>query len=1038
MILSDIFIRRPVFAIVVNALMVALGLYGLLKLSVSELPSFDVPVVTISTTLIGASPDQMETQVTTLIEERVGSIAGVDYVTSTSSGGLSTVSVTFGDDSSVVNPLEAVRAKLDLAIAELPSNAETPIVQQLSTDQIPVMYLALSSKTRSTLELTELVQTVIRSNLASISGVGDVNLLGERKYAIRIKIYPERLAAYDLTPSDVKVAIQGGNASLPLGQVEVAGRLVDVTADTQLATVRQFMEVPLLTDDRFVVRLKDVADVVVAADTTTTGVLINGDEGLAIGVLRAAGGNALSVAQGVRTQLPLLRAVLPSDVTLEVTFDSTVFIQESVVEVFDTLVIAVVLVVIVILVFLGSPTASFVTLITIPISLIGTFAFMSLMDYSLNTFSLLAIVLAVGLVVDDAIVDVENVQRLIARGLPPLQAAFVGSREIGFAVIATTLTLASVFLPIGFLPGLMGTLFAEFAFTLVAAVVISGFISRTLSPMMCAYMLHSRERPHLVERVVERMAEHYRRSLDWSLGRRWLIFLVSFVVAGLCINATSKLPGELAPVEDQGYIYAQFAAAPSITFERLADYGATLSKAMADVPEGDRSLVLLGTPDANSGIAILMLKPLAERSRSAQEVGRALEKQLRELPGLDVSVLNPGALSGGGQLPVQMVVRTTSDYEALEAMMSTLIDEARTKPWLDNPASSLRISSPRLEVKVDRAAADTSGIDVLEIATAIATATGRFQVTTFTYGGRTYNVLMELDGKHPISEDIGLLTVADSAGAHIPLRSLVTVNRAVGASRLEHFDGQRSATLTAGLGQGASLATVLGELEALATASLPAGTSIDWLGASRQLKQANAAAGLVFVLALLFIYGFLAAQFESFRDPFVVLLVVPFSVLGGTVALSLVGGSLNLYSGIGLITLIGLVAKQGILVTEFANQLREAGRSIREAAVEAAATRLRPILMTSISMIAGAVPLLYATGSGARGREQIGAVIVGGLILGTLLALYVVPATYTLISRRHRPPLPRPPSDEEASEMLHRQFDRPASDEPAHGTGTPA
>lgn len=1025
MIISDIFIRRPVFAIVVNALMVALGLYGLARLSVSELPSFDVPVVTITTVMAGASPDQMETQVTTLIEEKVGAIAGVDYLTSTSSAGLSTISVTFRDDSDA-SPLEAVRAKLDLATAELPADAETPTVQQLSSDQIPVMYLSLSSETRSALELTELVETALRTPISTVSGVGDISLLGERQYAIRIQIYPAKLAAYGLTASDVKAAVEGSNVNLPLGEVDLAGRRVNVTADTALSTVRGFEAVPVLTADRFTVRLKDVADVVVGADATTTGVLIDGAGGLAIGVQRAAGANALSVARDIKALLPQLRAVLPTDVTLQVAFDSTVFIEESVNEVFETLIIAVVLVVLVILLFLGSPTASFVTLITIPISLIGTFAFMSLMDYSLNTFSLLAIVLAVGLVVDDAIVDVENVQRLIARGLNPLQAAFVGSREIGFAVIATTLTLASVYLPIGFLPGLMGTLFAEFAFTLVAAVVISGFISRTLSPMMCAYLLRSRAKPHLVERFIERLAVRYRASLDWSLKRRWVVFLASAGIGALCIAVTTRVPGELAPVEDRSYIYAQFSAAPSVTYDRLTEHAETISKAMKEVPEGIRSLVLLGTPAANSGIAILMLTPVSERDRSAQAVGKALETTLRDIPGLDVSVLNPGALSGGGQLPVQMVVRTTADYVTLNTVMEDLLDDARKQPWLDNPTSSLQIASPQVEIDVDRPVADSLGIDMLDIATAVATATGQFKMTTFSYGGRTYNVVMELDTKHEVGEDIGLLTVADGSGSLIPLRRLLHINRSVAAATLEHFDGQRSATLSAGLGSGASLGTVLTELEALARAKLPAGTSIDWLGASRQLKQADAAAGLVFLLALFFIFGFLAAQFESFRDPFVVLLVVPFSVLGGTVALSAVEGSLNLYSGIGLITLIGLVAKQGILVTEFANQLREAGRDIREAAAEAAATRLRPILMTSISMIAGAVPLLFATGSGANGREQIGAVIVGGLIVGTLLALYVVPATYTLLSRRHRPPLPAPPSNEEAREMLHGQFDRGA------------
>ncbi len=1024
MILSDIFIRRPVFAIVVNALLVALGLYGLIRLPVSELPAFDVPVVTVTTVLTGASPEQIESEITSRIEEGVGSIAGVDYMTSTSAAGLSVITVTF-KDTEAGSPLEKVRAKIDLVRQDLPSDAEEPTVQQLSSDQIPVMYLSLNSDTRSPMELTELFETVVRTPLASLSGAGEVTLLGERAYAIRVKLDAVKLAAYDLTPAAIRTAIQQNNVSLPLGEVRIAGSRIDIEADTLLHSVREFEQIPILSDETFAVRLRDVAHVVVEADNTTTGVLIDGRQGLAFGMLRAAGANALDIAKGVRALLPDLRAVLPTDVTLDIAFDSTVYIQESVDEVFDTLIEAVVLVVLVLMLFLGSWRASAVTLVTIPISLIGTFAFMAYMGYSLNMFSLLAVVLSVGLVVDDAIVDVENVQRLIGRGLDPMAAAFVGSREIGFAVVATTLTLASVYLPIGFLPGLMGKLFSEFAFTLAVAVLISGFISRTLSPMMCAYMLRPRGKPHLLEPAIDRLTRGYRRSLDWSLRRRWLVFLVFFLVGGASLSATGKLSGELAPTEDQGYVFVRFSGSSAITYDRLEDKGREVSTLMAEVPEGNNSLILLGTPDANAGIGILVLKPLAERGRSAQTIGAELQTKLRDLPGLVVDVLDPGALSGGGQLPIQMVVRSTGDFPQLEAAMDALVEKAGEQSWLQNPQSSLEITNRRISVDIDRRVTDALGIDANEIATAISTAVGQYQISTFTYGTRRYNVILELTGHFGIRSEIGLLNVVTASGIKIPLQQVVRLSDSVGSTRLEHLNAQRSAVLSAGLGQGAALGTALDDLEALARASLPPGMTVDWTGPSRQFKDANAAAGVVFILALFFIFAFLAAQFESFRDPFVVLLVVPFSILGGMVALAAWGGSLNLYSGIGLITLIGLVAKQGILITEFANQLREAGRDIREAVAEAAATRLRAILMTTVSMIAGALPLIYNTGSGANGRGQIGMVIIGGLTIGTLLALYVVPATYTLLSRRVRPVLPRPPSDEEAHAMLHGQYQRP-------------
>ncbi len=1028
--LSDFFIRRPVFAIVINVIMAILGLYGLTKLQMRELPAFEVPFVTVTTVMAGASPELIETQISTPIEQAVATIDGIDTLSSTSIAGLSTVKISFKGEGMAKSPAVEVRTKVEQVRNLLPADALPPTVMQLSTDAIPVLYLSLNSASRSELELTELYDTVMRTPLSAIEGVAQLTLLGERKYAIRIKVDPVKLAAYSMTNDDVRLALIAGNAKIPVGSIKQAGTRIDVIANTSAVNLEGFKNIVLRAKNEALVRLSDVAEVVVGADNTNTGVLIDGKPGLAVGIIRQPSANALTVAGLVKRELPGLRAVLPTDVTLAVAFDSSIFIKESVVEVFDALRDAVILVIVVIFLFLGSIRGALVTVVTIPLSLIGTLAFMALMGYSLNTFSLLAIVLAVGLVVDDAIVDVENVQRHIVRGLSPMTASFVGSREIGFAVIATTLTLASVYLPIGFLPGLMGKLFSEFAFTLAAAVLISGFISRTLSPMMCSRMLKAHDpRSRKGPTLMDRFTGAFRRSLELMLTMRWLVYALMVSIGVLAVGASGTLPGEMAPVEDQGYVFARFAGPPSSTYEALAERGKTISAILDAVPEKSNSLVMLGNPDPRSGLAILVLKPASQRKRDATQIGAGIEPSLKAIPGLDVDVVDPGVLSGGGQLPVQMVVRTTGSYADLAAGMDMLLQKIGQGAGVTNPQSNLRFTSQRLEIEVDRDRAGDVGADLATVANAVATAIGGFKVSTFTYGTRTYNVIMDLGDRFANrSDSIEILRVRTKDGTVIPLSRLISIRRSVGADQLEHFEGQRSATLSGGIEAGRSLGQVLDDLERISKDTLPAGMSIDWDGASRQLRQANVAAGLVFLLSFVFIYGFLAAQFESFRDPFIVLLVVPFAVFGSLLGLKVFSGSLNLYSSIGLITLVGLVAKQGILITEFANQLREEGRDIRTAVVESATARLRPILMTTAAMVVGAAPLIYNSGSGSNSRYQIGVVLIGGMIVGTLLALYVVPATYTLMSKRNRPPLASPPSDEESRRLLHGQFDKPVAD----------
>lgn len=1024
--LSDLFIRRPVFAIIINAILVLLGLYGLTSLSVRDLPAFAIPTVTITTVLPGAPPELMETAVSGRIEQAVAALDGVDTITSTSTSGLSMVTVSLKADSPITSPDAAVRAKLDLVRAELPIGTQDPRVEQISTDGFPILYLSLNSANRSPLELTELFETVIRTPLAGLEGVADISLLGKREYAIRVRLDPVRLAAHGVTPAEVQAALVRNNAQIPTGDINLGGRRIPVTASTGLDRVPDFAAIIVRSTDDGLVRLGEVAQVAVEADNADTGVLIDGKPGLAIGVVRQAAANSLTVAQSVIGTLPTLRRSLPSDVTLDVSFDSTIFIAQSVEEVFATLRDAMILVTIVIFLFLGSLRASLVTLITIPVALIGTLAFMVVAGYSLNTFSLLGIVLAVGLVVDDAIVDVENVQRHIARGLDPMTASFIGSREIGFAVMATTLTLASVYLPIGFLPGLVGKLFQEFAFTLAAAVLLSGFISRTLSPMMCSRLLRPAKprRPGGFNPMAT-LERQYERWLNAALDQRIVVFAVLIGVAILAIGAAGGIPGKMAPEEDHGYLLVQFTGPAGAAYPTLAAKGTEIADVLQAIPERRNSLVLLGMPDERSGFAVLVLRPHQGDDRSTEDVAADLAPRLRAIPGLKANLLDPGVLSGGGQLPVRMVVRSTGDYRDLEAVMNRILDKTRLIPGLDDPAVTLAFDSPRLSVAIDRDGAGDLSIDASSIGSAIGTAIGRFKVSSFIHGTSSYNIIMDLaDGVDPVTA-LGLIGVRDGHGDVIPLERLVDISRDVGAARLEHFGGQRSAMLTAGLAPGFAQAPMLDAVEKIARAELTPGMSIDWDGTARQLKQSNATAGLVFLLSLVFIYGFLAAQFESFRDPLIVLLVVPFAVFGALLALRATGDSLSLYSGIGMITLIGLIAKQGILVTEFANQLREEGWQLRQAVVTASVTRLRPILMTAAAMVLGAMPLIYNGGAGANGRREIGVVIVGGMIIGTLLALFVVPAAYSLMSRKVRPPLAVPPTDEEARAALHGQFSPP-------------
>ncbi|WP_419897669.1 efflux RND transporter permease subunit [Roseomonas sp. USHLN139] len=1004
---SDLFIRRPVFTIVVNLVIALIGLLGLSRLPIRELPRFDLPYVSIATVYAGATPDLVERTITAPIEQAVAAIGGIDTVVSTSREGLSEIQIGFKIGTNPLDAVTQVRDKVGTLRAILPREALSPTVAQLSLDAVPVIYLSLADPRRSATEITEVVGRVVRPALASVDGVAAVQVLGERRYAVRVWLDPYLLAAHGVTASEVNDAILAQNLAVPSGTLEQDGRRSLVYADTSLVRPEQFEEVVVRRGDAdALVRLRDVARVEVGPESENNSIWIDGRTALAVGVLPQSSANPLEVARATEALLPALRRLVPAGMEVNVVFDSSQTIRIAVAEVAETILVAVVLVTLVILLFLGSLRSSFIVLVTIPLSLIGMLGFMYVMGYSINTFTLLAMVLSIGLVVDDAIVDVENVQRHIDEGRDAVSAAFIGSREIGFAIVATTLTLAAVYLPIGLVPGMLGSLFREFAFTLAAGVILSGFVSRTLSPMMCSRLLRAKRPGGWAQRLDRGFAHAsglYGRLLRRLIRWRLLVVLLAFGGFVLGIGAMTKLPGEFAPADDAGYLLVKYTAPQDATNDYMARLAARVQAVFETVPERRGSMIMNGLTAPNEAIALLLLRPWAEREATAQAIGARILPALTQIAGGRFNILDPNPLAGGSVPPVQVVVKSTGSYEDLSRAMAPLAAYARAHPGLVAPTVDLDLNTRRIDVAMDRPLAASLGIDIARIGQSINVFLGGQQAGFLGYGGEQYKVMLQVEEALRRDADIlGNIYVRAADNSLVPLAQVARPRETVGASALPRFQQLRSARISASIAPGASLGPVLADLEAEAARVLPPGTQLDFDGPSRALKQADATVLLVMLLALVFIYLVLSAQFESFRDPVIVLSVVPVAIVGAGLGLIAVGGSLNAYSFIGLVTLVGLVAKNGILITEFANQLRDEGRSIEEAVVEAAATRLRPILMTTVATMLGAVPLLLTVGPGARSREDLGAVMVGGMGLGLVVSLLLVPACYLLLSKRER------------------------------------
>ncbi|MDR6952868.1 multidrug efflux pump [Ancylobacter sp. 3268] len=1008
--ISELCIRRPVFATVLSLLMVLVGIVSYSRLTVREYPNIDEPVVSVVTRYPGASASIVESQVTQVLEGSIAGIEGIDVLESTSRSESSRITVRFRLE---VNPDVAasdVRDRVSRVRQRLPDEIDEPVISKVEADAQPVVFIVFSSNRMNALELSDYIDRYVVDRFKNLTGVADVQIYGERRYAMRIWIDRERLAAYELTVQDVEDALRAQNVEIPSGRIESADREFNVLSRTALATVDQFDDIIVKRANGAQVRLADVARVELGAADERRSSRFNGGQAIIVGIIKQAVANPLDVSSGVRAVLPEINDTLPEGMSATIGQDNSVFIDRSIRAVFHTILEAVVLVVLVIVIFLRSFRASLIPVITIPISLITTFALMYALGFSVNTLTLLAMVLAIGLVVDDAIVVLENIFRHIEHGMKPIPAAIRGAREIGFAVIAMTLTLAAVYAPVAFAAGRTGRLFTEFALTLAGAVLVSGFVALTLTPMMCSRLLRHEPNPGRISAFVERglrgLEGGYRRMLGGVLRMRALVLLLALVVAGASAYFFVVLPSELSPVEDRGTVRVTGNGPEGSTLSYTSRYTGQIDTILGKIPELDSVLIINGMPEVNRFLVMGRLKDWDDRERRQQDIVAATSPQLRRIAGVNAYANNPASLgASNNSRPIEFVLQTSGTYEELDEYVNQFLARIADYPGLVSVDSDLKLNKPEISVTIDRAKAADLGIDVAVLGRTLESLLGGRQVTRFEVSGEQYDVYVQLDASDRASPTtLDTIYLRSANGQMVQLANLVSVRETVAPQELKRFNQLRSATISANLAPGFSQGEALAFLDQAAREVLPDTVRTDVAGQSREFRAAGQSLAVVFVLALGFIYLVLAAQFESFRDPVIIMLTVPLSMTGALAALYYAGGTLNVYSQIGLVTLVGLITKHGILIVEFANQQQEAGLDRRAAVIEAAVLRLRPILMTTGAMVLGAVPLALATGAGAESRQQIGWVIVGGMTLGTLLTLFVVPTVYSLIGRIHSHP----------------------------------
>jgi len=1011
---TDLFIRRPVLATVVSLLILVIGLRAIGALPILQYPRTENAVVTVTTTYYGADPDVTAGFITTPLEQAIAQANGIDYMTSTSQNGVSTITIYLRLNYDSSKALTEINTKVNSVLNRLPAGTQQPVLTVKIGQTIDAMYIGFNSKELAPNQITDYLVRVVQPKLQSVEGVQTAELLGAKNFALRAWLDPQKLAAYGLTAADVSQALTANDYIAGLGTTK--GQMVQVTlkASTALSSLEDFRDLVLKQQGGAIVRLSDVANVTLGSDDYETEVSFDGQKAVYIGIQVAPAANLLDVIKGVRAVFPEILGQLPQGLNGQIVYDSTEFVNSSIDEVIRTLVEALVIVTLVVFAFLGSVRSVLIPVIAIPLSLIGTFAMMAAFGFSINLLTLLALVLAIGLVVDDAIIVVENVNRHLEAGQKPFPAAIQAARELGGPIIAMTVVLVAVYVPIGFQRGLTGALFTEFAFTLVGAVTISAIVALTLSPMMCSRML----KPHGaadrgweawlirgIDRVFDGLRRGYSRWLKGSLNYLPVTSTFAVLVLGSIYFLYSATSSELAPQEDQGVIIAFSTFAPNSTIDQRQIYSREVYRIGTSHKETDH-IFQLDVP--GQSVAGYVLKPWDQRAMTSNQLQPIVQKQLAGVAGAQIVAFQPPPLPGSNGLPVQFVINTTGPFEPLNDVAQKFLQEALATGRFIFLNTDLTIDAPQATVVIDRDKASQLGLKMSDIGGALGSMLGGGYVNYFALDGRSYKVIPQVQQRSRLNVDQILdyhIRAAD--GASVPLSTVARIETKAIPRSLNHFQQLNSATIQGVAFPGVSQAEALDTLKELAARTLPQGYSIDYGGASRQYVQETGGFVVTFAFALIIIYLSLAALFESFRDPLIILFSVPMSIAGALVflmALSTVavpGATLNIYTQVGLVTLMGLISKHGILIVEVANELQAAGKSRREAIEEAAAIRLRPILMTTAAMVLGVVPLIVATGAGALSRFSMGLVIASGLAVGTLFTLFVVPAVYVMLAADH-------------------------------------
>jgi len=1019
MLISDVSVRRPVFAAVISLILVIVGVMSASSMTIREYPAIERPIVSVSTDYRGAASDIVERRVTQVLEDQLSGIAGISKISSISYDERSSISLEFSADIDIDAAANDVRDRVSRVLGMLPDESDPPTITKQDASAETTMWIDVSSNTLSIMEVSDYAQRYLVDLFSSVEGVAQIRGSGQRRPAMRVWIDPKRLAARGLTVADIESALRSENVQIPSGRLESSTREFTLRTETGLRSVDDFRRLVLReASDGYLIRLGEVADIELAPENIRSYSATDGTPGMSLGIIPQSQANMLRVNEAVAQRIEDIQPSLPAGINVSVNMDTSMFIRASLIEVAKALGLAMLLVLIVIYAFLGTVRATIIPALTIPISIISAFIVMAALEFSINTLTLLGFVLAIGLVVDDAIVVLENIVRRIEGGEPTLLAATNGSREIGFAVIATTLVLVAVILPVSFMPGNIGLIFGEFGISLAAAVIFSSLIALTLVPMLTSKLfwdnrLHRGWIARALDKFFRALSDGYGRLIRRTITHPVLVLVSAFAIFAGGLSLLNVLPQEYMPREDRGMAMIQLTAPDGSSLDYTLNYiKAAEQIVLQDVERGD-ALRVLGRSgsfragsDVNTGMVIGPLQVWAERDRSATEIAMGWNRQLAQLPGVQSFAFAPGAWSlGQSSRPLALVLGGV-DYDELAEWRDIVVREAQALPGLSNIQSDYRERKPKIDVRIDRDRAADLGVSLSNIGRTLETILGSRVVTTFIDGGEEYNVILQgADERRQTPSDLESIYVrSESSGQLIPLSNLVELVEAAGPVDLRRFDRMRSITITGTINEGYSLGAAIADLEQIVEEKLPSSVRLNYDGESRDYKSTGNAVYTTFLLALVIAYLVLAAQFESFRHPLIIMTTVPLAVTGALFGLVIFGSSINVYSQIGAVMLIGLAAKNGILIVEFANQLRDRGVEFREAIIESSRTRLRPVLMTSMCTAGGAIPLILASGAGALSRQSIGAVVFFGVTFSVLLTLIVVPTVYALVAKNTHSP----------------------------------